>query len=82
MFNPSSIDRAFQRFLSAVDPAPTEPEKQESASPVTAKMDMTSPEVCPYCKTPMVITQCCGQSMYVCHDDRAVFPLEDSPKGG
>lgn len=71
-----SIEKSFERFMPKA-PDPVVVASAEEPTPVTSKMDMGSANVCPYCHKPMVITQCCDQPMYVCNEDRAVFPIED-----
>ena len=69
-----NFDAAFSRFM------PTEPTRQQSAQStrrVVAKMDHTNPKQCPYCKKELESTECCGTEVYICHDDRAVFPIPD-----
>jgi transposase-like protein len=76
MFPQNSIDKAFSRFL----PKPvTKSHTAAADSSVTAKMDMPHAQQCPYCKSEMTRSNCCGQPVYVCHSDRAVFPVEDAP---
>jgi hypothetical protein len=44
---------------------------------LSARLENVTPGECPYCKKTMRMTTACGQPMYVCDNDRAVFPLEN-----
>ena len=73
MINKNQLQSSFQRFLpvTATSSSLTTPAK------VTAKMSHPTDGTCPYCSAPMTFTYSCGQKVYICIDDRAVFPLPD-----
>lgn len=73
------IKSAFAAFKQEVKPLP--PVEVTAASepvPVKARLNYTAVGVCPYCSKPMTKSQACGQTVFVCMDDRSVTPLPNS----
>lgn len=50
----------------------------KASAPVTARLNYTQVGVCPYCNEPTKKTQCCGQTVFLCENDRFVSPLPNS----
>lgn len=73
MINKTQLASSFQRFLKEPLIAAT-----TSSTRVTSKLSHPTDGSCPYCSKAMTRTNCCGQEVYICQDDRAVFPLPDS----
>lgn len=73
MINKNQLASSFQKFLK--DPVVA---SNKASVRVTAKLSHSNDGSCPYCSKAMTRTNCCGQEVYICEDDRAVFPLPDS----
>jgi hypothetical protein len=76
----SKLNSIFAQYM---EPVSTTPEKVEASAtetptPIRARLNYNEIGVCPYCSKVMSKTECCGQTMYLCNDDRFVSPLPNA----
>ena len=75
------IKKAFSAFQST----PIQPSSSAApesivakATPITGRLNYTEVGVCPYCNEPTKKVECCGQTVFLCENDRFVSPLPNS----